>query len=262
MNIDDTSFFTVDDDGLFVGNDAARGPWSADACHAGPVTGLIARAFEQAVADRQLVRITVNFQRPVTMHGFRIETEVTREGRAVSTTSAILRGTDGTTCATATSLHLVTARYDGLPTQDVPAPVLAEATPGKFAIDAARHGRSYFRDWLEVAYPPGQTDAPGPTTVWMRAPPLLPDEEPSPFQSVCPLADCGNGLSRNAEITEASFVNPDLTVILHRLPRSEWLASSAISFWEPTGIGLATATLFDEHGAIGVASQSLLVRPV
>ena len=60
----------------------------------------------------------------------------------------------------------------------------------------------------------------------------------------------------------ATFVNPDLTIILHRLPESEWLASSAISFWEPTGIGLSQATLFDEKGPIGVASQTLLVQPV
>ena len=76
------------------------------------------------------------------------------------------------------------------------------------------------------------------------------------------LADCGNATSRNANLDTVTFVNPDLTIVLHRLPESEWHASSAISFWEPTGIGLSQATLFDEKGPVGVASQTLLIQPL
>lgn len=130
-----------------------------------------------------------------------------------------------------------------------------------FAVENAHHGLPFFRDWIDVAYPPGESSAPGPTTLWMKTPPLVKDETPSPFQKICPLADCGNGTSRNAELTDATFVNPDLTIILHRLPESEWLASSAISFWENTGIGMSSATLFDEQGSVGCALQTLLIQP-
>lgn len=255
-------YFELHDDGWFVGNAPARGPWSVDACHAGPVTGLIARALESAVTDKQLVRITLNFLRPVTMHGFRIRTEVTRSGKAVTTALATLEDREGKICASATSLHLVAMRFESMPTTTIATPDRKTATPGEFAIASARHGQPFFRDSVEIAYPHGEDSGPGPTTLWMRSRHLLADETPTPFQRACPLADCGNGIARNAEIDAASFVNPDLTVILHRLPESEWLASSAISFWEPTGIGLAQATLFDEKGPIGVASQSLLVQPV
>ena len=48
--------------------------------------------------------------------------------------------------------------------------------------------------------------------MWMRTKfPILPDEDPSPFQEIAPLADCGNGISYNGHIADASFVNPDLT---------------------------------------------------
>ena len=260
MNIKDTPCFTLSDD-WFVGNDPARGPWSADACHAGPVTGLIARALEREVTDKPLVRITVDFLRPITMHGFRIRASITRAGKAATTASARLEDRDGKVCAIAHSLHLVAMDFPSLPTATIPTPSRENAAPGEFAIAAGRHGLPFFRDSVDVAYPPGEDNSPGPTTLWMRARPLLAGETPSPFQRTCPLADCGNGIGRNAEIDAASFVNPDLTVILHRLPESEWLASSAISFWEPTGIGLAQATLFDEKGPIGVASQSLIVQP-
>ena len=52
----------------------------------------------------------------------------------------------------------------------------------------------------------------------MSTAPLLPDETPSPFQRICPLADCGNAFSRHAEPVEIAFVNPDLTIALHRDP--------------------------------------------
>jgi len=262
MNKASVAFFSMDDADTFVGNDAARGPWSADACHAGPVTGLIVRALERTVTDKQLVRITNDYARPIPMSGFRIDTQVTRNGRAAATAIATLTDTSGKTCATATSLHLVTSTFDDLPTPRIESPSIEESAPGIFAVEKTRHDLSFFGSWIDVAYPPGESNSPGPTTLWMRTPPLLVDEHPSPFQSICPLADCGNGISRNAELSDATYVNPDLTIVLHRLPESEWLASSAISHWEPTGIGLSQATLFDEKGPVGTASQTLLIQPL
>ncbi len=36
------AYFTIDAAGWFVGSTLARGPWSPEACHAGPPAGLIA----------------------------------------------------------------------------------------------------------------------------------------------------------------------------------------------------------------------------
>ena len=52
----------------------------------------------------------------------------------------------------------------------------------------------------------------------MRTVALLPDEEGSGLQRICPLADCGNAVSRNAEAERYAFMNTDLTVLLHRQP--------------------------------------------
>ncbi len=256
------AFFSVRDDEWFVGNDGARGPWSEHACHAGPVTGLLVRALEHAVDDKQLVRITADYLRPIPMTGFRIETETVRDGRAVATGKATLIDKEGKVCATATSLSIIRSDFEKLPTASIETPPRKSALPGEFVIETAHHDKPFFRDWIEVEYPPGESNSPGPTTIWMRTPPLLADEKPSPFQSICPLADCGNGTSRNANLHEATFVNPDLTIILHRLPETEWHALRAVSFWEPSGIGLSQGTLFDEKGPVGVASQTLLIQPV
>jgi hypothetical protein len=34
-----------------------------------------------------------------------------------------------------------------------------------------------------------------------------------------------------------------------------------VSFWEPNGIGMSQATLFDTRGPVGAALQTLIVRP-
>ena len=119
MAAKDRAFFHLDGD-LIVGNDAARGPWSADACHAGPVTGAIARAFEQLVTDKQLVRMSLTFHRPVPMDGFTTAAAIEREGRSVTTATASLVSADGRTCAVAHSLHIATVSFETLPTTSVP----------------------------------------------------------------------------------------------------------------------------------------------
>ena len=98
--------------------------------------------------------------------------------------------------------------------------------------------------------------------MWTRTIPLLPDEEPSPFQRISPLADCGNAFGRHAEPDQVQFVNTDLVIAVHRDPVGEWIGSRAVSAWQPTGVGLADALLFDDGGPVGRALQTLLLRPV
>ena len=248
-------------DGLFVGNDPARGPWSEDACHGGPVAGTIVRAFEGAVPKQQLVRLTVNFLRPVPMRGFRIETVVDKAGRAASIATATLAGEDGKRSAVAWALFQAVVAFDSLPNAGVRGPDFDASVPGKFPVARALHDKPFFNAGIEVRYPPGQDHLPGPTTSWMRTLPIVEGEKSTPFQSLCPLADCGNAISRNAEFGSVSFINPDLTLQVHRLPESEWLATDSVSFWEPTGLGMSHSRLFDTAGSVGVALQSLMLRP-
>jgi hypothetical protein len=256
-----STFFTTADGEWFQPTDRCRGPWDPESCHAGPPTGLMARALERAVPDQRLVRITVDLVRPIPMAGFRVETEVVRQGRSVGTTRASIVDAEGRHRVTATGLHLRPGEPRPLPTAVMSIPRLDEAVPGAFPIRRSRHGQPGFIGGVEIRYPPGQDPEPGPTTLWLRSLPLLPGEEPSPFQRICPLADCGNALSRNGEPHHYGFVNPDLTLVLHREPEGEWLGSQSISHWQADGLGLADALLFDRRGVVGRALQTLLVSP-
>lgn len=246
----------------FLPTDACRGPWDPQACHAGPPTGLLARATERLVPDQQLVRLTVDLTRPIPHAGFGITCEATRRGRTVSTTALTIVDGDGRPVVTARAMHVAPQPEQPLPTIPYRSPGFDDAVPGRFAIDEVPHGLPMFASGVEVRYPPGESHAPGPTVMWMRTIPLLPDEEPSGFQRIAPLADCGNAVSRNAEPAELAFVNTDLTLTLHRLPVGEWLGTDSVSRWEPNGLGISDSLLFDGHGAVGRAVQSLLVRPV
>jgi len=256
------AYFTQTDEGRFVGTDFARGPWSVDACHGGPPAGLLARAVEGLFPEHRLVRLTVDLDRPIPIAGFHVEAEIVKAGRSVGASAARIVGDDGQVCARAAGLHLAAAAVgEPLPTVDLTTPDLSAAQPGDFPVRRTTHGLTAFAASTEVRYPPGQDGEPGPTTMWMRTVPLLAGETPSPFQRICPLADCGNALSRNADLREVSFVNPDLTILLHREPDGEWLGSQASSHWQSDCIGLADALLFDHRGPVGRACQTLLLRP-
>ena len=255
------AFFTTPDGDWFQPTGACRGPWDPDACHAGPPAGLLARALEKLVPHQPLVRLTVDLIRPIPHAGFRVEARLLREGRTVSTTALAVVDGEGREVVTARAMHLVAGGVGVLPTAPADTPDLALARQGRFGLEGAGHGLEMFSDGIEVRYPPGDGPDPGPTRIWMRTLPLLPDEEPSPVQRICPLADCGNAVSRNAEPTEVAFVNTDLTIALHRAPVGEWLGAEAVSHWQDTGVGLADALLFDGRGPVGRALQSLVLRP-
>jgi len=55
-------------------------------------------------------------------------------------------------------------------------------------------------------------------------------------------------------------MNTDLSIVLHRDPIGEWLGTQSTGYWEPDGIGLADALLFDSQGPVGRAMQSLVLR--
>lgn len=251
----------------FTPNEFARGPWDPDACHGGPPTALLVRAMERAVPTMRLVRVTVDLAKPVPMAGFSIRTDVTRSGRSVAATTVTLSDADGRVRATAIGLHIAALdapMFEGtLDNAGATWPRLVDAVPGAFPIRKIRHGLTGFRDSVEMRYPPGTVAGEiGSSTVFMRTIGIVAGEEPTPFQRICPLSDCGNAFSRHAEAEAVSFVNPDLSIALHRSPVGEWLGMRSVSQWQPDGIGLVASTLFDDAGPVGTATQTMLLRPV
>lgn len=253
------SFFTEPTPDRFLPTDYTRGPWNIDSCHAGPVTALLVRAVESLV-DQQLVRMTVELQRPVPMNGFSVRSSVVRTGRSVSRTTAEIYNGD-TVFAQAVGVHIRTEDLSDVPTPEVELPDFNNTVAGPFSVPDTVHDAIWFADGVDCRFPTGaDVGFGGPSTIWMRnRVPILPDEVPSPFQKLAPLADCANGVSRNGQLDSFSFLNVDLTLSLIRKPIGDWFVSQSISHWQPNGIGLADAELFDQHGPVGRATQSLIL---
>lgn len=103
---------------------------------------------------------------------------------------------------------------------------------------------------------------PGPATAWIRLKvPLVARETTSGLSRVAAAADFGNGISWVLSRRDGyRFINPDLTLYLHRHPLGEWIALKATTSPDPLGVGLAESRLYDERGPIGRSIQSLLVE--
>lgn len=259
------ALFTALGDDRFLPGDAARGPWDAAALHGGPTAALLAGAAEALLEDLFPARVSVELLRPVPVAPLAVTTQLIRPGRKVRLVQGEVRTEDGTVVATATVL--------GIRRADVPVPPegrpAATPPPGPDTVPpAAREDVSISATWdafhnvgVEHRFVRGSFAAPGPSTDWIRlAVPVVADRPTTPLQRVMAAADFGNGISGVADFRDLMFINPDLTVHLHRLPEGEWVGLDAVSSLEGHGVGLAQSALWDERGPLGRSLQSLLLE--
>lgn len=253
------AFFEQLDDDLFRATRWTIGPWGPDAQHAGPPTALLGRAVEGLAPDSSHVaRVTAEILRPVPIADLRVEAEIVRPGRSVRLAEARL-------VAGAETVMAVRAWIIRTETLDLPAPAAPPPRPLP-----ADEGTLQFEDRAETDYiasmqwsfVEGSFFEPGPATAWLRMRrPLVAGESPSPLQRVLTAADSASGISGALDFSRWVYVNPDLTVYLHRELEGEWVCLEAATTPEPTGVGLTTSVLHDPRGPLGRTGQSLFVAP-
>ena len=258
------ALFTPLDDERVLPTDAARGPWSPESLHGGPVAALLAGAAEALLEDLHPARVTIELLRPVPVAPLQVRAHAVRPGRKVRLTGAELATDDGTVVATATALGIRRADVDVPPTPDAvapPPPPDAAGAADRDAVAVRDDYDAFHNTGVEHRFVRGGFLERGPATDWIRLRvPVLADRPPTPLQRVLAAADFGNGVSALADFTELLFINPDLTVHLHRLPAGDWVCIEAATVLEPHGVGLAQSRLWDAEGPIGHALQSLLVE--
>lgn len=257
-----SSFFIAEGDDRFISTDWTIGPWSSESQHAGPPAALLGRALERAVGrpDVLLVRATFEILRPVPVTSLRVDAQVVRPGRSVILTSATLADERGPVMlARGWSVRVTDLDLERVVRAEPPAggPEAGEDVPF-FVEDDAMH----YMNAMEWRFLKGGFLESGPATAWARMKvSLVQDEEVSPLSRVLVLADSGNGISASLDFSRWVYINPDLTVYLHRLPEGDWICLDAETTVEPTGIGLATSVLSDRSGVIGRGMQSLFLGP-
>jgi len=245
----------------FVPTELTRGPWDPNAMHGGAPAALLARAierFEPGPASH-IARLTVELLRPVPLAPLTVTTRMARPGKKVQLVEASLFAGDQEVVRT-TGLRLRVAPLDLPPglAPEYPVPPRGRIVPRDRDVDDWPLG---FGDAMDFGAVRGWPEQRGPGVCWFRLRvPVVAGEEPSPLTRVAAAADFGNGISSPLGWDEGwTFINPDLTFYLHRLPAGEWVGLDALTVPEAAGVGMAESVLFDGEGRIGRAVQSLLL---
>ncbi|HZU79652.1 MAG TPA: thioesterase family protein [Acidimicrobiales bacterium] len=258
--------------GAFVPGELARGPWTPDALHGGPVAALVTRAAEQCAADAamHLARLTVELVRPVPVAPLVVEAALVRPGRKVQIVEVTVRaGDDAVVRARAVRIRTydrAAPEVDGLPEPaTVDRTATGEAPPppetGHNSPAIVSGYRAFHNTGAELRFVGGEFDRRGPSTVWIRlAAPVVPGETPSPAERAAAAADFGNGVSSVVDYDRFVFINPDLTLYLDRAPEGEWVCLQAVTTLGAPGVGLAQSRLWDHRGPVGRSLQSLVVE--
>lgn len=246
------AFYSQVADDRYESSEHTRGPWDANAQHAGPPAALLGRAIEHAAPSGfRVARLTFDISRPVPIAPLKVTTEIVREGRSVTVMNATLESHMRCTAL------LLRESPEAVPEVAGSGPKLDEAEPKSFFPVPWDIG---YHTSMEVRFARGSFLERGPATCWMRMKvPLVTGEDPSPLQRVLIAADSGNGVSNELDFSQHVFINADLSVHLVRYPEGEWVCLDAATSIDPAGIGLADTTLSDERGRIGRAAQSLFV---
>ena len=258
--MDDSFYVPLDADGSrWRATVHTTGPWDAAFQHGGPPSALLGRALERCERreDTVVARVTVELLGPVPVAELGLRVRVVRPGRSVELVEAALSAAGRDVARASAWRVLRTAAAAVAPRHPGPPPLPAGTAP--LERGAWVDGYLSAVEWRTVR---GRFVEPGPGTAWTRLRhPLVAGEEPSPLQRVLAVADSGNGLSSELDLSRWHFINPELTVHLHREAVGEWICLDASTAISPGGAGLATSVLSDAQGPVGVGAQALLVAP-
>lgn len=255
----------------FLPTELARGPWDPGALHGGAPAALIASCFERLDPGSELRvgRLGFEFLRPIPMAPLTLTTRIVRPGRRVQELAGELYADVGE------GEPVLVCRASALRLQDVPAglpepqrsspeggslPPLDGATPRRFGLDSSETV-SFAASAMEMRWfgDPWQL---GPGKVWQRLRvPLVAGREPTPLARLAATADFGNGVSASLPFDRYLFINADLHIHLHRMPRGEWIGMEARTLLSAGGPGLAESVLHDADGPVGRGFQALVVGP-
>lgn len=259
------SFYRQLDERTFDSLRATAGPWSPHAQHAGPPAALLARAMErhEPAPGTRLADVRLDILGPIPVAPLTVDVTVLRGGRSMQLLEATASA-DGRPVAVARAWRIVRApddfpRLTGLRESGI------EPVPGA-TDDSSRlelpgmHADGYLSA-IEWRFVSGGVGTGGTAVAWGRQlVPLLPDEEPSPWERALVLADSGGGITLTVDPRRHTYINCDLHVVLDRDPDGEWVRMSSQALANPGHGGTVHTTLADEHGDLGTGVQTMVLQ--
>lgn len=250
---------------LFVPTALAHGPWHQGSQHGSAMSGLLAHVIAELPSDQpmQLTRLTVDLIRAAPMRPLRVEVERGHAGKSLEWIDARLWA-DSELCARAHALRTRTTDLPVDPSWSSAAAPMACDEQARIPLPSS--SGPAFHDALHLSPVAGfQTSA-----MWVRMlKPLVFGETLAPSVRAAVAVDwvyacvsLQQWTHDPARMAARPFVaiNADNHLVLTRPPEGEWIGLDARAQYGSIGAGLASATLCDERGVFGVATQTLLQR--
>jgi hypothetical protein len=243
---------------------STRGPWDAAMMHGGPPAALLAWAVDRTEPGSELVvtRLTIELLGGVPVGPVSVATSLAKTGRRFQIVDATLHVGERLAClARAVRIRRAdipdaAAAFAGYGADPLPRPEDGETMP--MWVEPERG--MFYPDATEIRKVGGALGS-GRVVAWIRLRgDLLPGEPPTPLARTAAAADFANGMSAVLPFADWLFVNTELSIHLHRQPVGEWIGLDARTVSDPSGAGLATATLHDLDGPFGICAQSLFVE--
>jgi acyl-CoA thioesterase len=237
--------------------------------HGGGPAGLIAREIE-ATGDgpaMAVVRITYEFLGPVPFVPLTVRAEVVKPGKRFQLVDAELAVAGGPVVVRARAVRLRRGSFEvpgdarGAGPETVPGGPDPDAWPREEQYPHGAEPEAYHVTGMELRFARGSFHTRGAAAAWFRPRfPLVDKELASPLAQVAMAADFTLGVGRVLDFDGNLFINTDLTIHVHREPAGEWVLLDARTELDERGVGVASSTLYDERGALGVSAQSLFVE--
>jgi acyl-coenzyme A thioesterase PaaI-like protein len=247
---------------VLIPEEAARALWAGgEQMRGSAVSGALAAAAEQVASAHgapglRPVRWSLDLFRPAAVRECVTVGRVVRSGRRLCLVDTALRQGE-VEVARGAALFLAPGPTAADPAWvsewplELPPPGLRSRTT---------EPRLYYSDGIGWTGGPHEHAPGGRMRTWLFDVPVVQGESPSPFQLAAMAGDVANLLT-NWGPDGLAHINPDLGVLLARLPVGGGIGLAPELRVEHDGLVVGVTTLFDRAGTFGTASISALPSP-
>jgi len=249
-------FFTIEGT-HYVPTPASRGPWNPNSLHGRVIAGLLGAEIERLHGSPEFMpaRLTVDMYRLPDLSPVEVTTRVVREGNRIKVIDAefVSGGVSAgrATCQLLRRTENPAGNVWKPPSWDAPAPAdIAPPSDGRSGMGGMWATRRIEGDFGTV----------GRKRIWMsEVRELVGGRALTPFVRVAVSADFASPFA-NAGDAGLEFINSDVTVYLHREPRTEWIGYEVVNHGATAGVAIGECFLYDEDGPIGSAACAALAQ--
>ncbi len=232
------------------------GPWHPELSHAGPPAALVMDALAASDPSMGVSRVTFEIPRGIPLVPCRVTVQERRSGRKIRLLNADLVDEAGEPLMSA-SAWMIRTGVDGIPLSEPIVSGLPDVDNCP-TLDVGFLGDVGYFGGVEMRTARGNPFQGGHAAVWIRRTvPLVDGEDSDPYAECALFGDLGNGISFMEPPERLIAVNTDLTLYLSRRPRSEWVAIDARTVSYGLGLGMTDSLVYDAHGFVGKANQSI-----